>query len=234
PANSTAADALASGSSTRSLGTTTPGQGWCHVPCRRATRKACSPMALARVERRWAACRVSAGMCPAWRIGRMVWASAANLWTTEKYPIGLWITGLVSGQHADVRRKHAGGAAGSGEFGEFGVGVEVTGWDLGIEVLEGLQDEVADRPVAVPLAVGRDHVPGGGVGGAVGQRVGVGPLVVVPFGAGIEVGGVVLPVLCRVLEPGDQALLLLVLGDVQEALDQHGACGCQLGLELVD
>src|SRR5690349_1040412 len=87
---------------------TTPGHGWCHAPCRNATRRACSPMAWARSDRRWTAYRVGSGISRASRIGHAAGAVAAELWTTEKYPIGLWITGLVRRQHADVRREHGG------------------------------------------------------------------------------------------------------------------------------
>ena len=78
------------------------------------------------------------------------------------------------------------------------------------QLLEGLGEQRGDRPVAVPLAVGRDDVPGRGVGVGLAQRVGVGGAVVGPPRPHVDVAGVVLPALGRVVEPGEQPLLLLL------------------------
>ena len=93
---------------------------------------------------------------------------------------------------------------------------------------------LGDRPVAVPLAVGRDPVPGGGVAVAALQGGRVRLLVVGPVGALVDVARVELPELGRVVEPGQQPLALLLLGDVQEHLDHADLVGDQPGLEAVD
>ena len=62
-------------------------------------------------------------------------------------------------------------------------------------------EQVGHDPVAVPLAVAGHDVPRGRVGAAARERVLVGRLVVVPERALLQVAGVVLPVLRRVLEP---------------------------------
>ena len=81
------------------------------------------------------------------------------------------------------------------------------------------------------LLVARHDVP---------RRVpGVGPLdrervrraVVVPARPGVDVARLVLPVLLRVVQPGEQPLPLLLLADVQQALEHHGAVLDQLPLE---
>ena len=102
------------------------------------------------------------------------------------------------------------------------------------ELLEPLDQQAADRPVAVPLAVGRDDVPRRRVGAAALDRVLVGALELVPQRAVLEVGGTVLPVLGRVVEPRQKPLALLFGGDVQEALDDQRALGGEPLLEPVD
>ena len=106
--------------------------------------------------------------------------------------------------------------------------------NCGSSSLEGLGQQGGDGPVAVPLAVGRDHVPGRGVGVALAQRVGVGLLVGRPLGPDVEVAGVVLPALGRVVQPGQQPLGLFLRRDVQHALDHRDALRRDLGLERVD
>src|SRR5918994_2355659 len=92
-----------------------------------------------------------------------------------------------------------------------------------LHVLQLLGQQAGDRPVAVPLAVGRDPVPGGGVAVAALQGGHVRLLVLGPEGPLVDVAGVELPVLGRVVEPGQQPLALLLLGDVQEHLDDPDA-----------
>src|SRR5690349_20469437 len=86
----------------------------------------------------------------------------------------------------------------------------------------------------MPLAVGGDDVPRRRVGVAAVDRVVVRVEVVVPVLGVVEVAGVVLPILRRVVEPSLLALAPLVERDVQEALDDRGACVGELPLEAVD
>src|SRR5215213_2203396 len=112
--------------------------------------------------------------------------------------------------------------------------VEAGLWPLEAEPFELLAQQLRDRPVAVPLAVGRDDVPRRRLCAAALERVGVGGHVVVPQRAVLEVVRVVLPVLGRVAETGDQPCSLLLGRDVQVALDDPRAALGQLGLEAVD
>ena len=82
--------------------------------------------------------------------------------------------------------------------------------------------------------VGGDDVPGGPLraGGADGLFVGL--HVVVPEAALGEVGGREFPVLPRIFEPLQEPLALLVLGDVEEELEDHRAVAGQVPLEGVD
>src|SRR5438876_4508806 len=100
-----------------------------------------------------------------------------------------------------------------------------------VELAQRLQQQLLDRPVAIPLAIGRDDVPRRGVAVAARQRVLVGGGIVVPALALSEVADVELPALRRVLEAGQQPLALLVARDVQHALDPRDA---GLGLEALD
>src|SRR3954447_15917492 len=89
--------------------------------------------------------------------------------------------------------------------------------------LERLDDDPAHGPVAEPLAVGGDDVPGRLLGRGVRDRLLVGGLVVVPALALGEVAGVELPALGRVVEARLQPLRLLLARDVQEELDDARA-----------
>ncbi len=101
---------------------------------------------------------------------------------------------------------------------------------------QGLDDQPQHRIVAVPLTVGGDDVPGRC--SSVLHRSSairhaswkIGPQQPVVHVA----AWVVLPVLVRVLEPGQQPLALLGGRDVQEALDDHAAVVGQRLLEAVD
>src|SRR5688500_3720824 len=77
-----------------------------------------------------------------------------------------------------------------------------------------LDQEARHGPVAVPLAVGRHHVPGRRLR-APGQRLVVGRPVVVPFGPLVDVCRIVFPVFRRILEPFGQAVALLLGRDVE-------------------
>ncbi len=100
--------------------------------------------------------------------------------------------------------------------------------------LDLLDQQAGDRPVAVPLVVARNDVPGRIVLVAPAQRKVIGLHVLVPVGTALKVGRVELVVLLRVIDPCQEALLLGILGNVEESLDHLGAMGGQLGLELID
>src|SRR6266540_3089641 len=120
------------------------------------------------------------------------------------------------------------------QFGLEGGDVEVDGWVGGVQLGEGLVQKLGNGPVAVPLAVGRDDVPGGVFGGAALQGDLVRLHVLRPELPLLEVRRVELPVLGGVLQAGPQAAALLLLGDVQETLDDGDALGRELALEAVD
>src|SRR5262245_48297723 len=88
-----------------------------------------------------------------------------------------------------------------------------------VEALEGVDEGLADHQVAVPLPVGGHHDPGRVPGCGAPDRLLVGVLVVVPALPLLDVADPELPVLRGVVEAGPQPLGLLVLRDVQEALD---------------
>ena len=95
---------------------------------------------------------------------------------------------------------------------------KVAGRPAQVHVLELLDQQPGDRPVAVPLAIRRHDVPGCALVVAALERVAVGIEVVLPEAQVVEIAGVVLPVLGRVLEPRALAAAELVGRDVQEAL----------------
>src|SRR4051812_2923685 len=117
-----------------------------------------------------------------------------------------------------------------------GDAVEVLG-RLGIarvHRLERLDDDAAHRPVAEPLVVGRDDVPGRMLGRGAGDGLLVGLHVVVPPGALGQVPPLELPALGRIVEALAQPLGLLLARDVQEQLDDARAGVVQQRLEVVD
>ena len=107
-------------------------------------------------------------------------------------------------------------------------------WARGFSAWRCSSNSRADGPVAIPLPVARDHQPGRDIRAASLQGDRVGLLVVVPQQAFVDVGGVELPVLRRIVQPCRQTVALLVLRDVQEALDDGGAVFGQVRLEVVD
>src|SRR3954451_5154929 len=93
-----------------------------------------------------------------------------------------------------------------------GDAVEVLG-GLGIarvHSLERLDDDAAHRPIAEPLAVGRDDVPRRVLGRGTGDGLLVGLRVVVPPGALREVPPLELPALRRIVEALAQPVGLLL------------------------
>ncbi len=67
---------------------------------------------------------------------------------------------------------------------------------MGVKFLERLAEDAADGHVAIPLAVGRDNVPGRVFGVAKRKGVFVGSLIVVPKGTLCDVAFAKLPT-CR-------------------------------------
>ena len=92
-----------------------------------------------------------------------------------------------------------------------------------LHVLQDLEQQGRHQQVAVGFRIGRNHVPRRviGVGGDDGALVGL--LVLVPLLALDQVVRIELPLLVRIVEALLQALALLVLGNVQEQLDDDGA-----------
>ena len=102
------------------------------------------------------------------------------------------------------------------------------------EPCQRLDEQGRDRPVAVPLAIRRDDVPRRDVRRRPLDRLPVGRHVLVPQHAVVEVAGVVLPVLRRVVQALEQTCLLLVGRDVQEALHDRRPVRRERLLEALD
>src|SRR3954471_3343540 len=94
------------------------------------------------------------------------------------------------------------------------------GWirELRVDVGEGVEQDAADDPVAVPLVVGGYDEPRCGVRRRPLEHLRGGRLVVGPQLAFVEILGVELPSLGLVVEPRLQAPLLLARRDVQPEL----------------
>src|SRR6195256_2694026 len=92
---------------------------------------------------------------------------------------------------------------------------------LRVHLLESLQQDPGDGPVAIVLVVRRDHVPGRPLSGALRDRDAVRAHVVVPVSPLVDVGFVELPVLVGIAKAVDQPASLLVVGDVEADLDHR-------------
>src|SRR5436190_21886044 len=86
----------------------------------------------------------------------------------------------------------------------------------------------------MPLAIGGDDVPRSGVAVAAAEHVVVSVEIVVPEGGVIDVAGIELPVLRRVVEARELALTPFVERDVEQALDDRRALSRDLFFEAVD
>ncbi|KAF2174371.1 hypothetical protein K469DRAFT_693866 [Zopfia rhizophila CBS 207.26] len=85
-----------------------------------------------------------------------------------------------------------------------------------------------------PLPVRRQDVPGRiGRGRGADRRL-VGGLVIVPAATVHDVGRLQLPVLVRLVDPGQEALALLLLAEMQEELQQHRPLPGEVALEAAD
>src|SRR6202171_1805916 len=105
---------------------------------------------------------------------------------------------------------------------------------LRVHLLERLEQDPGDCPVAVVLVVCRDDVPRGPGRGAAGNGRAVCALVLVPVSPLVDVVLAELPPLVGVGQPLEQAPTLLVVGDEETELDDLGLASNQLSLELVD
>ncbi len=105
---------------------------------------------------------------------------------------------------------------------------------LELEGRECLRQELGHGEARVPFPVRRDHVPRGPSGRGVDEHVLVGGLVVVPPGARVDVTGVELPVLVRPVQALHQPEALLLAGDHEGHLHDHGPGLRDLLLEGVD
>src|SRR3546814_2683014 len=85
-----------------------------------------------------------------------------------------------------------------------------------------------------PLVVGRNHVPRRVRRRRVANHVLVGGHISPPLAARGEVARVALPVLLRFLQPILEAPALLLLGDVEDDLDQRGAVAREVAFHAAD
>ena len=106
--------------------------------------------------------------------------------------------------------------------------------ELGLEVRQGAPDEVSHGDVAVPLAVGRDDVPGGVLGRSAGNGVLVGLDVAGPQVAVLDILGHEFPLLAGVVLALEQALSLLFVADVEENFDNGNAFVGQHAFKVID
>ena len=87
-----------------------------------------------------------------------------------------------------------------------------------LHLFQRMNDDGGDDQAREPLVVRRDHDPWGMFAGRVADHVLIVLLIVVPEAALAHVGGGELPVLFRLVEPREEAALLLFLAHVQEEL----------------
>ena len=136
----------------------------------------------------------------------------------DRHDDQLWSTGRVCGQSTP---NPLGGAPFAGrlarDYSTLIPRARVGRRDLRVEGPEGLEQERGDGDVADPLAICGDHVPRRVRRRRLGDDLLVGVLVLVPVLPGVEVGGLELPVLHRVLDALLDSDALLLLRDVQEA-----------------
>ncbi len=104
----------------------------------------------------------------------------------------------------------------------------------GIETLEGVPQDAGDGEVAHPLAVAGHDVPRRVRGRRPGQGIAVGPHVVRPQLAVVEIAETELPPLVGAVDAVLQPFPLLLGGDVQEQLDDRRALVDEQLLELAD
>ena len=103
-----------------------------------------------------------------------------------------------------------------------------------IESLDRVDQDPGDEGLGEPLVVGGDDVPrcpgrrGGGECGLEGGHV------LVPARPLGDVGRVELPLFAGRVEPGEEALLLLLLGDVEEELHDLRPVPVEVALEGID
>ena len=81
-----------------------------------------------------------------------------------------------------------------------------------------LDKQLRHSPVSIPLAIGGDDVPRRALGVAALEYCAIGLQVRRPLCTLVDIAGVVLPVLGRVIEPGDQSLFLR---SAEEMLRKH-------------
>ena len=109
--------------------------------------------------------------------------------------------------------------------------------ELGVAEVEGFEfgdDDVGDGGAGEPLVVGGDDVPGRPFGAGVVEGVLEGVHVVVPEGALFGVVDGELPVLLGRVDAREEALLLLLLRDVEEEFEDVDAVADEVVLEVVD
>src|SRR5262245_34018927 len=99
---------------------------------------------------------------------------------------------------------------------------------------EGVHDRGGHHEAREPLVVRRHHVPGCLVRGGLADRILIGALVVPPVPALGDVVRGELPVLLGLVEPRQEAALLLALRDVEEELPDQRAVARQVTLEVAD
>jgi len=103
--------------------------------------------------------------------------------------------------------------------------------EMQIELFQRGDDRRSDHHAGEPFVVGRDDVPRRRRGRGVRDRILIGRLVAIPQLPFLDIGHREFPVLRRVFQPAEEALTLLLLGDVEEELQHHGAVARQIALE---
>ena len=86
-----------------------------------------------------------------------------------------------------------------------------------------MDDAIGDDKIAIPLTVGRHNVPGRIFSTGCGNDVFEGFHIIVPELAFLEISGVPLPSLFRVLNSFFQPLFLFGFGDMEEKLQYYRA-----------
>lgn len=103
-----------------------------------------------------------------------------------------------------------------------------------LEGTHGVDDDLRDGYVAIPLVVSGDDEPRGMLFAGGRDKVVVGLLVLRPEETLFEVGESQFPMFARIVEAGLEAVLLLLVGDMEEKLEDDDIVVDEHGFEIVD
>ena len=103
-----------------------------------------------------------------------------------------------------------------------------------VELFKGLDHDAGHAEIAIPLAIGGHDIPRGMAGGGFLDKVFVNLHKILPARPVLEVVGIEFPMLVGIIEARLQALLLLVLRDMEENFYNGGALVRQHALEVDD